>query len=90
MSQRCSYLYLLAQRDFVRALAAISEALFTPGGTGLGTNALQPQPAAARRKLEALLHVLRVRTRTPTLTLTPTPTPTNPIPTPNPILKSNP
>ena len=41
MSQRCSYLYLLAQRDFVRALAAISEALFTPGGTGLGTS---PRP----------------------------------------------
>ena len=43
----------------MRALAALSEALYTPGGTGLGTNALQPQPAAARRKLEAMLHVLR-------------------------------
>ena len=58
MSQRCSYLYLAAQRDFVRALAALSEALYTPGGTGLA-NARQPQPAEAKRRLERMLAVLR-------------------------------
>lgn len=58
MSQRCSYLYLAAQRDFVRALAALSEALYTPGGTGLA-NAKQPQPAEAKRRLERMLAVLR-------------------------------
>ena len=31
MSQRCAWLYLRAERDTVRALAMVSEALYTPG-----------------------------------------------------------
>ncbi|KAL1499635.1 hypothetical protein AB1Y20_011834 [Prymnesium parvum] len=52
MSQRCSWLYLTAQLDFVRSLAQLSEAVYTPVGT---QNARRPEPATARRQLRALL-----------------------------------
>ena len=57
MSQRCAWLYLRAQRDFVRALAMVSEALYTPGSTGKA--GVRPLPSEASERLQALLEELR-------------------------------
>ena len=59
MSQRCSWMYLSAQRDFVRDLAALSEELYTPGAPG-ALQALRPRTAAARSRLRALLDAMRI------------------------------
>jgi phosphatidylinositol 4-kinase len=53
-SQRCSWLYLTAQRDFVRSLAALSEELYTPR-SGVPVIERRPEAAAARQKLRTLV-----------------------------------
>ena len=57
MSQRCAWLYLRAQRDFVRALAMVSEALYTPGSSG--SAGMRPTPSEAKERLRELLEELR-------------------------------
>ena len=52
-SQRCSWLYLTAQRDFVRSLAALSEELYTPGS---GLPEIERRRDAAARRKQAPLH----------------------------------
>ena len=58
MSQRCSFLYLRAVRDFVRTLARLSEAVFTPGAAGL--SGVRPLGDEAIMRLEALLKNVRL------------------------------
>jgi len=58
MSQRCSFLYLRAVRDFVRTLARLSEAVFTPGAAGL--SGVRPLGDEATMRLEALLKDVRL------------------------------
>ena len=58
MSQRCSYLYLRAQRNFERSLAAVSEAIYTPKMHG-GEDTERPDRASAMARLEVLLRELR-------------------------------
>lgn len=53
-SQRCSWMYLTAQRDFVRSLAALSEELYTPR-SGVPVIERRPETAAARQKLRTLV-----------------------------------
>ena len=57
MSQRCAWLYLRAQRGFVRSLAMVSEALFTPGAPG--SSGIRPEADEATARLRALLEELR-------------------------------
>ena len=58
VSQRCSYLYLRAQRNFERSLAAVSEAIYTPKMHG-GEDTERPDRASAMARLEVLLRELR-------------------------------
>ena len=57
MSQRCAWLYLRAQRNFVRSLAMASEALYTPGA--IGCSGVRPGSQEAAARLRALLVELR-------------------------------
>jgi hypothetical protein len=57
VSQRCAWLYLRAQRQFVRSLAVVSEALYTPGASG--SSGVRPAAHAARERLASLLAELR-------------------------------
>ena len=52
MSQRCSWLYLIGELDFVRSLAQLSEAVYTPGSTQAG---VRPPSSVARERLVSLL-----------------------------------
>eukprot|EP00966_Prymnesium_polylepis_P246813 5707893-Prymnesium_polylepis.1 len=55
MSQRCSWLYLAAQLDFVRSLAKLSEAVYTPGGSAAPRNRCRLRVPAADPASPALL-----------------------------------
>ena len=60
MSQRCSWLYLASQLDFVRSLAQLSEAVYTPGSSSTSVPGKRPTAAVAKAQLRSLLSSLKL------------------------------